>query len=466
MGCPKGERIVGVMKIEFYGGAGTVTGSHYVVQTPGARIGIDAGLFQGPPELEALNSAGFGNSVGELDALVLTHAHIDHSGRLPLLIRWGFEGRIISTSATADLCDIMLRDSAHLLMEDAERKARRRRAAPRPLYTLEDVDAVMRRFETVEYEREFRVGDVKVRLLDAGHILGSAMIELEAEGKKVVFSGDIGRPGAPLLRDPTRVEDADALVLESTYGGRVHSEKADRSGKLFRVVKSTVEAGGNVIIPAFAVGRTQDVLYTLNPYMEAGELQGLRTFVDSPMAIKAGEIYRNHPECFDAETLALLESGDDPLDFPGVHLTRTLEESRKIDRVRQPHIIISASGMCTGGRVLHHLSRNIGRPECTVLFVGYQAIGTLGRKLRDGARSVRILGRVREVLARVEALDSFSAHADHPEIMEWLRGFKRFPENVFLVHGEKEGANALASAIALEWGARTRIPWPGSSWEL
>ncbi len=454
------------MRIEFHGGAGAVTGSHFVLDTSGARIGVDAGLFQGPPELEALNASGFGHPVDEMDALVLTHAHIDHSGRVPLLVKSGFRGEVLATGATADLCDIMLRDSAHLMEEEADRRLRHGGRPLPPLFTERGVDEAMARFRRLDYLEELFVGGARLRLLDAGHILGSSMIELEVGGKRVVFSGDLGRRGAPLLRDPSLVEDADALVLESTYGGREHREKAERSRELFELVRSTVERGGNVIIPAFALGRTQDVLYTLNPYMEAGELPGLQTFVDSPLAISASEVYRSHPECFDKETLELLSRGDDPLAFPGLRLARTREDSRAINSVRDPHIVISASGMCTGGRVLHHLVHNLGRKESTVLFIGYQARGTLGRRLRDGARRVNVLGRSIEVRARVEALDSFSAHADHPEIMDWLRTFRRFPESVFLVHGEREGAAALARAIKEEFGVAAQVPRRGEVWEL
>ncbi|MGQ9582969.1 MAG: MBL fold metallo-hydrolase RNA specificity domain-containing protein [Thermoplasmatota archaeon] len=454
------------MRIEFHGGAGTVTGSHHVLEASGARVGVDAGLFQGPPEIEALNAGGFGHPVEGLGALVLTHAHIDHSGRVPLLVKSGFRGEIVATGATADLCGIMLRDAAHLMEEEAARRTRHGEPGRPPLFTEADVERAMGRFRSVDYGEESVVEGIRLRLLDAGHILGSAIVELEAEGRRVVFSGDLGRRDAPLLRDPSLIDEADALVLESTYGGREHADKADRSARLFDVVRRTVERGGNVVVPAFAVGRTQDLLYSLNRYMEAGELRGLKTFVDSPMAISASEIYRSHPECFDAETLEILSRGDDPLSFPGVRFARTREESKAINSVREPHIVISASGMCTGGRVLHHLSHNLGREESTILFVGYQAEGTLGRRLRDGARRVRVLGRTIDVRARVEALDSFSAHADHPEIMEWLEAFRRLPESVFLVHGERSGAQALAGAIEERFGERARIPRMGDSWVL
>jgi metallo-beta-lactamase family protein len=304
------------MRLEFYGAAGGVTGSHYVLDDGKCRIGIDAGLFQGK---EAdLNQRGFGHDLRYLKVLMLTHAHIDHSGRVPLLIKEGFKGPIYSTSATADLCDIMLKDSAHLMKEEADRNIHHleRGLNKVPLYTEEDVIYAMHRFRPIRYDAATGLGKYSFIFRDAGHILGSAMIEINFDGRIMLFSGDLGRPGAPILRDPWRPEGSHWLVLESTYGNRYHEHLADREQKLLDLTTETIEKGGNVVIPAFAVGRTQEILYELNPYAETGRLNGVKCFVDSPLAISAGQIYRRHPECFDEETLHMLERGDDPLEFP------------------------------------------------------------------------------------------------------------------------------------------------------
>jgi metallo-beta-lactamase family protein len=447
------------MRLEFHGGAGGVTGSHTVLDTGKGRIGIDAGTFQGGAGQEELNWRGFGHDVRGLRALLLTHAHIDHSGRVPLLVKDGFGGPVFATSATAELCDIMLRDSARLMDEQSFHEGRHPdQGRPRPpLYDENDVVRAMGRFRPARYGEPFGAAGVPVRFRDAGHILGSAMLELDLGGRKLVMSGDLGRPGSPILRDPETVTEADWLVLESTYGDREHSDKANRGQRLYDIVRETVGRGGNVVIPAFAVGRTQDIIYELNNFAE---------FVDSPMAISASEIYRRHPECYDAETKALLIGGDDPLIFPGMKYTRSKEDSKAINGLREPHIIVSASGMCTGGRVVHHLAQNLERAESTILFVGYQAEGTTGRQLKEGAKSIRLFGKEFEVRARVEVLDSFSAHADRSELLDWLGKFKRFPETVFLNHGEEASSASLAEAIRSRFGANVKVPAPQSWVEL
>lgn len=458
------------MRLEFHGAAGGVTGSHIVLENDGFQVGIDAGLFQGK-EAER-NRIGFGHDPRSLGALLLTHAHIDHSGRVPLLVKQGFRGPIYSTPATAELCEIMLKDSAHLMKEEAESG----RSCPEerhhldinalPLYTEEDVVRAMRRFRPVGYDRPFDLGGLSVTLSEAGHILGSAMMEIRFRGGTLVVSGDLGRPGAPFLCDPAKIDRADWLVLESTYGDRDHSDQAGRGKRLMEIVLNTVERGGNVVIPAFAVGRTQEILYELNPYAEEGVLRGVKCFVDSPLAISAIDIYSRHAECFDEETSALLRRGDNPLEFPGSKYTRSREESKAINHLKEPHIVISANGMATGGRVLHHLAHNIERPESTILFVGYQAEGTLGRQLINGARKVRINGKEFDVRAKIESLDEFSAHADRREIMQWLRGFQDFPRQVFLNHGEQSAAQSLAEEISHEFGAEVIMPRLGEAFGL
>jgi metallo-beta-lactamase family protein len=454
------------MMLEFYGAAGGVTGSHMVLGDKDLRIGIDAGLFQGC-ETDR-NQAGFGHDPHSLDALLLTHAHIDHSGRIPLLVKEGFSGPICSTLATKDLCEIMLKDSAHLMEEAAEHERRNRKHGqfPPPLYREGDVVQALRQFEPIGYDKEHEIGSISFRFRDAGHILGSAMVELFAGEKKLVFSGDLGRPGVPFLRDPAKVDEADCLVLESTYGDKDHGKIADRGKMLREIVLETLERGGNLIIPAFAVGRTQEILYELNPYAEAGRLKGVKCFVDSPMAISATEIYSRHPECFDAEMLGLLRSGDSPLEFPGIRYVRSRDESKAINEEREPHIIISASGMCTGGRVLHHLTHNIERKDCTILFIGYQAEGTLGRRLLDGAKSIKIMEKQLDVRARIESLDAFSAHAGRNEILDWLRAFREFPGQVFLNHGEPYAIRAIADTIRHEFDAEVNIPEAGQKFSL
>lgn len=456
------------MKLEFHGAAGGVTGTHMVLNIEDFRIGIDAGLFQGR-ETDQIQT-GFGNDPHTIKALLLTHAHIDHSGRIPLLVKEGFSGTIYSTSATEDLCEIMLKDSAHLMEEAADHESRhrdQRNGGPNPpLYTEKDVEKALLNFKHVDYGKANSVGGISVKFKDAGHILGSAMIELSFGNKKLLFSGDLGRPGSPFLRDPEKVDEADWLVLESTYGDKDHGNIAERGKRLMEIVLETLEQGGNVIIPAFAIGRTQELLYELNPYAETGKLKGVKCFVDSPMAISATEIYGRHPECFDGETLSLLKRGDSPLEFPGIQYTKSREESMAINDLREPHIIISASGMLTGGRVLHHLAHNVERKDSTILFVGYQAEGTLGRRLLEGTKKVTIMNRQFDVRARIESLDAFSAHAGQSEILNWLRAFKKFPGQVFLNHGEPYATQALADAIKREFDVDAVIPKFSQSFNL
>lgn len=455
------------MKLEFYGGAGGVTGSHMVLDGGDFRIGIDAGLFQGGETDQ--NLAGFGHDPRSLKSLLLTHAHIDHSGRVPLLVKEGFSGSVYSTPATEDLCEIMLKDSAYLMQEAADRENRYRNKGngpARPLYTEGDVVEALKRFKPIDYGMAQEINGVTVKFLDAGHILGSASIELSIGRKKLITSGDVGRPGAPFLRDPETAKEADWVVIESTYGDKDHGEIADRGKRLLEIVLDTIERGGNIVIPAFAVGRTQEILYELNRYAEKGKLKGVKCFVDSPMAISATEIYRRHPEYFDEETLRLLKVGDSPLEFPGIHYARSKEESMAINDLKEPSIIISASGMCTGGRVLHHLVQNLGRKNSTILFIGYQAEGTLGRRLLNGTKTIKIMNKELDVQARIESLDTFSAHAGRNELLNWLRAFEDFPRTVFLNHGEPYATSSMAEAVRSEFDAEVIIPKANESFTL
>ena len=456
------------MKLHFYGAAAGVTGSHTVLDAGDIRVGVDSGLFQGRDSDR--NRGGFGHDPRSLGALILTHAHVDHSGRIPLLVKEGFSGEVYSTPATEDLCEIMLKDSAYLMKEEADRESRhpdQRNGKPRPpLYTDEDVSYALRRFKPVDYYKVQDIGGASARFLDAGHIIGSAMVELSVGGRRLLFTGDMGRRGAPFLRDPDRVEEADWLVIESTYGNRDHGDMAERGKRLMEVILETIDRGGNVVIPAFAVGRTQEIIYELNHYAERGRLEGVKTFVDSPMAISAMEIYSRHPEYFDEETLRLLHSGDNPLDFPGIEYARSREESKAINDMKEAHIIISASGMCTGGRVIHHLVQNIGRRESTVLLIGYQAEGTTGRMLLDGAKTIRMMNKDWNVRARIEYLDAFSAHAGRTGMLRWLRSFKEFPRQVFVNHGEPEASRSFVEAIRSEFDADVVVPQPGEKFDL
>ena len=427
----------------------------HVVASGNHRILLDCGLFQG---LKPLRQRNWDRRLADprtLDAVVLSHAHIDHSGYLPLLARQGFQGSIFCTSGTADLLEIVLPDAARLQEEEAERANRKgysKHSPALPLFTVEDAQAALRLVERCNYDRPFAACPFATALLrQAGHILGSATVELELEGARLVYSGDLGRYGRPILPDPAPVPAADVLLLESTYGDRPHPAGADAD--LIRIVSDAASRGGAILVPAFAVDRTQELLWMLHRLEEAGSVPTLPVYMDSPMAIAVTDIYRRHPEDCDAEMAAALAAGERPLDPKNLHVARTEAESRAINDVRGPTIIISSSGMATGGRILHHLAQRLPDPRATVLLVGFQAIGTRGRALEDGAKELTIFGQQVPVRARVERIDALSAHADADEIFRWLRGFERPPRVTYLVHGEPDGAAALAAAI------RERIGW-------
>jgi len=463
------------VEISFLGGAGSVTGSCFHLKVNGLNLLVDCGMFQGKDGIEGRNSEPFNFEVDSIDYLLLTHAHIDHSGRIPLLYKKGFKGKVLSTAATFDLCQIMLRDAAHILEMEAEwqnRKAKRAGKKPvAPLYTMEEAVSSLERFQPVHYGEEVDLGHgVRVRFLDAGHILGSSMVEVfasEPKGTtKVVFSGDLGNKDQPIIRDPVPVDYADVLVVESTYGNRLHEDKKFSVEKLVCILRSTVERGGNVIIPAFAVERTQELIFTMNQLVESGQIPPIPVYIDSPMAISATEIFRRHPECFDRETSMMLFSGDDPLRFPGLGFTRTTEESKALNSLKGGGVIISASGMCEAGRIKHHLKHNLWRPECTVLIVGFMAQGTLGRRLQEGVKKVRIYGEEVQVRAEIQTLAGFSAHADQKGLLEWLEGFSRLPQRIFLVHGEKEASGELGRQIKKVFGLKAEIPASGQVFDL
>lgn len=462
------------MRLSFLGAARMVTGSCYLLEAGGLRLLIDCGLFQGKEEER--NREPFGFNPAAIDAVILTHAHIDHSGRLPLLCKQGFRGPIYTHPATADLAEIMLLDSAHIQETEAEQANRKSRRAGRllvePLYSQADARHVMSQFRPIPYGQPFQMNEhIQIRFEDAGHILGSALVEIVetgADGRqtKMVFSGDLGQPGRPILRDPTPVAEADYLVLESTYGNRLHEPPKSAREALAEVIRSTIAKGGNVVIPAFAVGRTQEVLYELNGLVESGELpSSLKVVLDSPLAIAATEITAKHADIYDEAAANLVRSGDQPFSFPGLVYSHTADESKALNFTRDPLVIVAASGMCEAGRVLHHLKHNLWKPASTVLFVGFQAQGTLGRRLADGARRVRIYGEDVAVKARIETLHGFSAHADQVQLLDWVDAMDRPPLRTFLVHGESEAQGELAREL-LSRGHNVEVPALGQSVEL
>ncbi|MBM7855233.1 metallo-beta-lactamase family protein [Desulfohalotomaculum tongense] len=455
------------MRIKFLGAAQVVTGSCYLLEVGSSKILIDCGLFQGSKELKERNYRDFPIPPGSIDFVLLTHAHIDHSGLLPKLIKHGFRGRVITTSATADLCEVMLPDAGHIQEMECERKNRKNRRAGRkliePIYTAEDGLKAMQYFERVEYGDIISITpQVTVRFLDAGHILGSSMIEIWVkEGQqetKLVFSGDIGNYDQPFINDPSLIFNADYVFMESTYGNRLHKHKDNKAEMLKKAINDTYKKGGNLIIPAFAVGRTQDIIYEIAELQREGAIPILPVYIDSPMAVKATEIFNRHPNVYDEETSQLISQGKHPLRLDNLHFSVTAEESKALNTKTGSHIIISASGMCDAGRIKHHLRHNLWRPEATILIVGYQAMGTLGRRLVSGEKLVRIHGEEVAVRAEIRNIDGYSAHADQAGLLDWLRQFKKPPRRVFLVHGEAEGAEELAEIIRRELNIPTTVP--------
>ncbi|MDY4697296.1 MBL fold metallo-hydrolase RNA specificity domain-containing protein [Selenomonas montiformis] len=459
------------MRLGFLGAAHTVTGSCYLLETKEKHYLIDCGMFQGARRVRDLNYEGFSFNPADIEGVLLTHAHVDHCGLIPKLVREGFQGSVYATKATCDLVQIMLPDSAHIQEADAEmsnRKSRRRGENPvQPIYTLKDAAAALEHFVPVPYEQEFELGDnLRVVFHDAGHILGSAIIELyvteENKTTKLVFSGDLGQPDQPIIRDPAILHGADFLVVESTYGDRLH-QIYDKESALLEIINDTMDRGGNLIIPSFAVGRTQTLLYYLYKLWKAGRLDGdIPIVIDSPLAINATRVFLKNFQDFDDETIDLFKESGKITRFPQLRVCETAEESRALNSSEGSAIIMSASGMADAGRILHHLKHNLWRPESTILFVGYQAEGSLGRRLVDGIKRVRVLGEEVAVKAKIQMLDGFSAHADANQLMEWIDHFQDpKPAKVFIVHGEGQSQEALKSRIQKECGEEVYIPFRG-----
>jgi metallo-beta-lactamase family protein len=458
--------------IRFLGAAGNVTGSRFLVETDRARVLVDCGMFQ-EREYGGRNWAPFPVDPRSIDAIVLTHAHLDHSGYLPRLVKDGFRGRIYCTPATAEIAEVLLIDSGHIAEEDADFKRRRHEREGRrgphpevPLYTARDARQAVRHFQRLRYGKRARVAHgISAELFNAGHILGSAIVRLTFEGGSIVFSGDLGRPNQPVLPDPDPRPDGDALVVESTYGDRLHP-RGDIEGRLEQIVNDTVRRGGNVVIPSFAVERAQEVLYHLGRLVRAARIPQLMTFVDSPMATSVTQIFERYSALLTPQVVADIRAGAPPFEFPGLTFVRRVEQSKAINQIRGSAIVIAGAGMCNGGRIKHHLVTNIERPESTILFVGYQAHGTLGRHIVQGESPVRILGQQHEVRARIEQLQEFSAHADRDELLDWVGAGPDMPRRMFVVHGEPEASRTLAAALRERGASRVVEPEFGDTVEL
>ena len=474
------------MKITFLGAAKTVTGSNYLVEAAGKKFLVDCGMYQGAAEDEFDNQALFDFDVNEIDFMLLTHAHIDHSGRIPKLYNEGYRKPVYAHKATCDLCSLMLPDSGHIQEMEIEWKNRKRerkgeKALP-PMYTAEDAARSLEIFKEVEYGKIIEITpEIRVRFNDAGHMLGSSIIEIwvKEEGKttKTVFSGDIGNNDIPLLSEPTMISETDYLIMESTYGNRIHIRNDEKAELFLKIVSETLNGGGNVVIPSFAVGRTQEILYELNKIKENTSdeefireyktLMRAPVYVDSPLAISATEVFRENMNLFDDATKAEIEKGDNPLEFPGLHFTTTVDESRALNENIIPSIIISASGMCDVGRIKHHLKHNLWNPKNTILFVGYQAPGTLGYSIVNGAKKVKIFGEEIAVNARIEYIEGYSGHADQDGLMNFVNSFNgQKPKHIFLIHGEEQSEKALKEKIENEVKIPVTIPSYGETYDV
>ena len=464
------------MKLTFIGADHEVTGSCHCLEACGKKILVDYGMEQGGNVYE---NAELPFAIPDVDYILITHAHIDHTGLLPLLYAEGFRGQIFATQATCDLCNIMLKDSAHIQEMEAEWKNRKARRAGKPevepLYTINDAQGVLTHFVPCHYKDVLTLTDgLRIRFTDVGHLLGSASIEvwMEEEGveKKIVFSGDIGNKNKPLIKNPSYIDEADYVVMECTYGDRTHDRTHEHIEELAQILQETLDRGGNLVIPAFAVGRTQEILYFMRKIKEEKLIKGhddFEVYVDSPLAVEATQVFtKNIMECYDEEAMDLVNRGINPIGFPGLKLSITSEDSKNINFDMTPKVIISAAGMCDAGRIRHHLKHNLWRPECTILFAGYQAVGTLGRSLLEGAQVVKLFGETIDVEAHIEKLDGISGHADMNGLITWVSAFKEKPSQVFLVHGDDDVCTSFAGLLHTDYGFETAAPFSGSVYDL
>jgi len=455
------------MRVEFLGGVRTVTGSATLLEKGSLKWLVDCGMFQGGKDLEERNWKLQPYQAEKLSFILLTHAHIDHSGLIPRLVKEGFRGKVICTKATLDLCEVMLQDSGHIQEMEAEWQNRKGKRAGKdeaiPLYTAEDAEKCLRYFEAVKYDEMLNLADgLKVRFRDAGHILGSAIIEIwieeSGEKKKMVFSGDLGNSDEPIIRDPSVVEEGDVLWLESTYGDRLHKTREETVEELLKIVQEAIARQAKVVIPAFAVERTQDIIYTLGQFIRKGSIPSVPVYIDSPLAISATEIFKKNSDCFDQETQNLLSGGENPLEIPGIIYTRTTEESKTINEAPGPGIIVSASGMCDSGRIQHHLKHHLWREESHIVIIGYQAEGTIGRRIVDGAKTVKLFGEEIAVKAHIHTLGGFSAHADQRGLLDWLSHVRNPQLEVFVNHGEEKISMKLGQLIGEQFHLKATVP--------
>ena len=464
------------IKLKFLGAAQNVTGSRHLVEVNGTKVLVDCGLYQ-ERQFAERNWAPFTVDPKQIDAVLLTHAHLDHCGLLPKLVKEGFSGKIYGTSATCEIARIILLDSAKLQEEDAEFKNSRHQKEGRdvpqvkPLYTIEDAEACFNNFSPVAYREEVTIIDgVTATFYNAGHVLGSAIIKLKvadgSEERTILFSGDMGRPGRPIVCDPTVFDKADYVLVESTYGDRVHQETSDIKSIIAETINDAMERGGNIIVPSFALERSQELMYYLSQLIEEDRIHHLIVFLDSPMASKITEVFSHHPEMFDLGMQERMANHRSPFKFSGLKFVETSDESKAINNIKGTVMVIAGSGMCTGGRIKHHLANNIEDAKNTIMFVGYQAVGTLGRSILEGEKEVRILGQMRTVMAKIVKINGFSAHADKDELLKWLVELKEAPRRVFVVHGEMKSANKFGEFVRRNTGWQVTVPAYNDEFEL
>jgi metallo-beta-lactamase family protein len=449
------------MRISFHGATREVTGSCYLVETDKARVLVDCGMYQGGQLVEARNFRDFEFDASTVDAVFVTHAHLDHTGRLPKLVKAGFRGKIYATPPTVQLAKLVLEDAYQIMLEEEKREGR-------PLlYEEKDIIAAMHQFVSVDYSHSLQLGDLRIRFRDAGHIFGSAFIEInEAGNGRATFSGDLGNEHVPILRETAQLAETDVLVMESTYGNRVHEDESTRGTKLKETIMHTVKQNGVLIVPAFAIERTQQLLYELNHLRENGLIPHIDAYLDSPLAIKATEVIKAFPQYYDKEALQKVAAGDDLFDFEGLHVTPTRDQSKGINEAPRPKLIIAGAGMMNGGRILHHLVRYLGDPRSTILIIGYQAEGTLGRKLYRGEKIVDVLGEHIQVRATVSSIGAYSAHADQNKLVQWVGGAVHKPGHVYCTHGDEEASAALVTRLRQELGVAADVPRLGEAVEF